>query len=68
MVACISVALRTLETKFKLVLLELFQVTLEPATNPEPFTVKGMSWLAGAFVPLGVIELIDEVTVGEAPR
>lgn len=51
-----------------LVLLELFQVTLDPATNPAPVTVRRMSWLAGAFVALGVIELIEEVTVGDAPR
>ena len=68
MLACISVALRTLETKFTLVLLELFQVTEEPATNPEPLTVKRMSLVAGAFAPLGLIDEIEELTVGDAPR
>ena len=68
MLACISVAFTKLDTKLVLVLLELFQVTLEPATNPEPFTVRRMSWLAGATAPLGVIEVIEELTVGVAPR
>jgi hypothetical protein len=66
--ACTSVELRTLETKFVLGLLELFQVTLEFATNPEPVTVRSTSWLAGAFAPLGEIDVIEELTVGEAPR
>lgn len=66
--ACISLALTKLETKFVLTLLELFQVTVEPATNPEPLTVIRMSWLAGAVAPLGLMELIEELTVGEAPR
>lgn len=65
--ACTWVGLRTLEAKFTLALLELFQVTVEPATNPEPFTVRGTSgWPTTA--PLGVIDVIVEVTVGEAPR
>jgi hypothetical protein len=51
-----------------LALLELFQVTLDPATNPEPFTVKRTSWFVGAVAPLGVIEVMEEVTVGVAPR
>ena len=41
--ACTWVELRTLEAKFTLALLELFQVTVEPATNPPPFTVKRIS-------------------------
>jgi len=65
--ACTWVGLRTLEAKFTLVLLELFQVTAEPGTNPEPFTVRGISgWPTTA--PLGVIDVMVEVTVGEAPR
>lgn len=60
--------LTTFDTKLVLVLLELFQVTLEFATNPEPFTVRRMSWLAGAVAALGVIEVIEELTVGVAPR
>ena len=48
--------------------MELFHVTLEFATNPEPFTVKRTSWFVGAVAPLGVIEVIEEVTVGVAPR
>jgi hypothetical protein len=68
MSAWICVALRTFVTNFTLVLFEEFHVTLDPAANPEPFTVKRMSLLAGAFAPLGVIELIEELTVGEAPR
>lgn len=43
MLAWICVALSTLEDKFTLVLLELFQVTLEPATNPAPKTSIRMS-------------------------
>ncbi len=68
MLACISVALTKFETKLVLALLELFQVTLDPATNPEPFTVIRTSWFAGAVAPLGVIEVMEEVTVGVAPR
>lgn len=68
MLACTSVALMTFDTKLVLALLELFQVTLDPDTNPEPFTVIRMSWLAGAVAPLGVIEVIEELTVGVAPR
>ena len=68
MLACTSVALITFDCKFVLALLELFQVTLDPATNPEPFTVIRTSWFAGAVAPLGVIEVIEEVTVGVAPR
>jgi hypothetical protein len=68
MLACTSVALKTFDTKLVLALLELFQVTLEPATNPEPFTVRRMSWFTGALAPLGVIEVIEELTVGVAPR
>lgn len=67
MLAWICVALSTLEDKFTLVLLELFQVTLEFATKPAPFTVSRIpGWPATA--ALGVIELIEELTVGEAPR
>jgi hypothetical protein len=65
---CISVALTKFETRFVLALPEVFQVTFEPATNPEPVMVKRMSWLAGALAPLGLIELIEDVTVGVAPR
>lgn len=69
MLACISVALTKFETKFTLGLPEAFQVTLEPETNPEPVTVKRRSgWFGSAFVPLGLIEVIEELTVGEAPR
>lgn len=68
MLACTSLALTKFETKFTLVLLELFQVTVEPATNPAPFIVKRTSWLAGAVAPLGVMEVIEELTVGDAPR
>lgn len=66
--ACISAALMTVETSCMLALPELFQVTLEPATNPVPLTVKRMSWLTGAVAPLGVIDVISELTVGDAPR
>ena len=45
----------------------LFQVALEPLTNPEPLMSKGVS-SAPATAPLGVIELIEELIVGEAPR
>ena len=68
MFACIRLEFTKFETKFVLVLLELFQVTEEPATNPEPFTVKRTSWPAGAVAPLGLMELMEELTVGEAPR
>ena len=65
--AWICVSLRTFETRFTLVLLELFQVTLEFATKPAPLMVMRISgWPATA--ALGVIELIEELTVGEAPR
>ena len=67
MLACMSLGLRTFETKFTLVLLELFQVTLEFATNPEPVTLTRMSGCP-ATAPLGLMEVIEEVTVGEAPR
>ena len=68
MSAWICVALSTFVINFTLVLFEEFHVTLDPAANPEPFTVKRMSLLAGAFAPLGVIDDIAELTVGEAPR
>ena len=68
MLACTSVGLKTLETKFTVVLSELLQVTEEPTTNPEPLTVKRMSRPASAFAPLGVIDVIEELTVGVAPR
>jgi hypothetical protein len=68
MLACTSLALTTFDTKLMLALLELFHVTFEFATNPEPFTVRNMSWFAGAIAALGVIELIEELTTGEAPR
>jgi len=68
-VACISLPFTKLESSFMLVLLEPLQVTLEPATNPEPVTVRGlMSWPCPAMAPLGVIELMEELIVGEAPR
>ncbi|HYT06859.1 MAG TPA: hypothetical protein VEL77_04345 [Rugosimonospora sp.] len=68
-VAWISMLLTKLEARFMLVLLELFQVTLEFATNPEPLTVRGlMSWPCPAMAPLGVIDVIVELIVGEAPR
>jgi len=51
-----------------LALLELFHVTLDPDTKPEPLTVKEMSCVPPATAPLGVIDVIVEVTVGEAPR
>jgi hypothetical protein len=41
--ACTCVELKTLETKFVLVLPELFHVTDDPGTNPEPFTVNRIS-------------------------
>lgn len=67
MLACTSVGLRTLETKFMLALLDVFQVTLEPATNPEPMTVMRISaWPTTA--PLGVMEVIEELMIGDAPR
>src|ERR1700733_1104853 len=66
--ACISAALMKFDTSCVLALPELFHVTLEPATNPAPLTVSRMSWLTGAVAPLGVIDVIDELTVGVAPR
>jgi hypothetical protein len=69
MLACISVALTKFETKFTLELPEEFHVTFEFATNPEPLTVRRMSgWFGAAPVPLGLIEVIEELMVGEAPR
>jgi hypothetical protein len=69
MSACISAPLTTMEAKFTLVLPEVFHVTVEFATNPEPVTVRGlMSWACPAIAPLGLIELIEELIVGEAPR
>ena|SRR5689334_4997807 len=65
--ACISLELTKLDSKFMLVLLELFQVTVDPATNPEPLTCNRISGLP-AVAPLGVMEVIEELTVGEAPR
>jgi hypothetical protein len=63
------VALTKFETRFVLELPEVFHVTFEFATNPEPVTVKRMSgWFAAAFAPLGLIKLIEELTVGLAPR
>jgi len=62
------VLLRIFEINFTLVLLELFQVAFDPATNPEPFTVKRMSWPGDAFAPLGEMEVIEELMVGDAPR
>lgn len=41
--ACTCVELTTFETRFVLVLPELFQVTSDPATNPEPFMVMRIS-------------------------
>ena len=47
----------------------VFQVTIEPVTKPEPKTVIGlMSCFWPAVAPLGLIDVMDEVTVGEAPR
>ena len=66
--ACISAALMKFDTSCMLALPELFHVTFEPATNPAPLTVSRMSWLTGAVAPLGVIDVIDELTVGGAPR
>ena len=43
MLACISVPLTTFDTSLVLALFELFHVTLEFATNPEPVTVKRTS-------------------------
>ena len=51
-----------------LVLLLLFHVTLEPETKPEPLIVNWTSLLLPAVAPLGLMELIEEVTVGVAPR
>ena len=73
MVACTSLELTTVETKSVLLLLPLkllaFQVTMEPATNPEPRTMRGlMSCFWPEMAPLGLIDRIDEVIVGEAPR
>src|SRR5690349_20658045 len=67
MLACISPEFTKFETKFTLALLELFQVTVDPATNPEPFTCNRISELP-TVAPLGVMEVIEELTVGEAPR
>ena len=66
--AWIWLLLRIFEINFTLVLLELFQVTFDPAANPAPSTVKRMSWLDDAFAPLGLMEVIEELMVGDAPR
>ena len=68
MLACTSLELKTFETSLTLVLLELFQVTSEPAANPEPSTVMRMSRFVPAIAPLGEMEVIEELTMGEAPR
>jgi len=68
MLACTCVEFSTVEGKFVLGLLEAFQVTIDPATNPAPVTVKRISCCAGATAPLGVMEVIEELTVGVAPR
>ena len=57
-----------LESRLMLALPEPFQVTLDPETKPEPLTVKAMSFVCPATAPLGLIELIVELIVGEAPR
>jgi hypothetical protein len=66
--ACTSALLTTLEARFMLALPLLFQVTLDPATKPEPVTVNNISCCVPALAPLGVIDVIEELTVGEAPR
>ena len=73
MVACISLAFTQSETRSVLLLpplkLLVFQVTMEPVTKPEPRTVIGlMSCFWPAVAPLGLIDEMDEVMVGEAPR
>lgn len=68
MVACISAPLTKLEARLMLALPLLFQVTFDPETKPAPVTVKEMSLGVPAFAPLGVMEVIVELTVGEAPR
>ncbi len=68
-VACISLPFTKLELgRFVALLPLLFQVTLDPETKPEPLTVKAMSFVCPATAPLGLIELIEELIVGEAPR
>jgi hypothetical protein len=68
-VAWISMLLTKLELGRFVALPPLpFQMTLEPATKPEPLTAKETSLVPPATAPLGVIELIEELIVGEAPR
>lgn len=67
-VACILVELTKVALGRFVALPLPFQVTLDPATNPEPVTVKGMSLGVPAFAPLGLIDVMEELTVGDAPR